>query len=343
VAEPLGAGPAYPDTGRATQWGLFTSGTTGAPKIAVHDLAGLTDAISIDFTASEPVVWATFYDTRRFGGLQMLLRALTGASTMMMTSPHEPMDDFIARLATSGLTHLAGTPSHWRSALRRPALTALTPRYVRLSGEIADQTLLDRLARVFPGAAVGHAYASTEAGVGFEVNDGLEGFPVEYLTRPGPVELRVRDGSLRLRSRRTAHFYLGGDRGPVADRDGFVDSGDLVEQRGERLYFVGRATGVINVGGLKVHPEEVEAVINRCPGVQMSLVKSRPSPITGALVVAEAVLSEPSATTEAAQAIRRDIIETCRSALAAYKVPASIRFVDELPMTAGGKAARRHA
>jgi len=338
-----GAGPAYEAAGLETQWALFTSGTTGAPKIAVHDLAGLTDAIKIDFSLTDPIVWATFYDTRRFGGLQMLLRALTGGHSMMMTLPSEPMDDFIARLAPSGLTHLAGTPSHWRSALRRKAQDILTPRYVRLSGEIADQSVLDSLARAFPGAAIGHAYASTEAGVGFEVNDGLAGFPVDYLERRAPVELQVRDGSLRLRSGRAAHLYLGDDSRGVVDADGFVDSGDLIEQRGDRLYFAGRANGVINVGGLKVHPEEVEAVINQCPAVQISLVKSRRSPITGALVAAEVVLADPDVDTEQAQAVRQAILEACRGALAAYKVPTSIRFVDDLPITASGKLERRHA
>jgi len=338
-----GAGPAYETAGLETQWALFTSGTTGAPKIAVHDLAGLTDAITVDFNLTDPIVWATFYDTRRFGGLQMLLRALTGGHSMMMTSPSEPMDDFIARLAPSGLTHLAGTPSHWRSALRRKAQDLLRPRYVRLSGEIADQSVLDSLARAFPGAAIGHAYASTEAGVRFEVNDGLAGFPAAYLNRAGPVQLQVREGSLRLRSPRAAHLYLGDESRAVADADGFVDSGDLIEQRGDRLYFAGRANGVINVGGLKVHPEEVEAVINQCPAVQISLVKSRNSPITGALVAAEVVLANPDADGEQTKAVRQSILVACRSALAAHKVPTSIRFVDDLPITASGKLERRHA
>ena len=77
----------------------------------------------------------------------------------------------------------------------------------------------------------------------------------------------------------------------LADDDGFVDTGDIVERRGERYYFVGRRGGIINVGGLKVHPEEVEAVINRHPQVRMSLVRPKRSPITGAIVVADVVLN----------------------------------------------------
>ena len=65
----------------------------------------------------------------------------------------------------------------------------------------------------------------------------------------------------------------------------------MVELRGDRYYFVGRRGGIINIGGLKVHPEEIEAVINRHRAVRMSRAKSRRSPITGSIVVADVVLA----------------------------------------------------
>ena len=102
------------------------------------------------------------------------------------------------------------------------------------------------------------------------------------------MELKVEDGSLRIRSPRTALRYLGGESLPSAD--GFVDTGDLVELRDGRYYFAGRRDGMINVGGAKVHPEEVEAVLNRHPQVRMALVKARKNPFTGAVVVADVVL-----------------------------------------------------
>ena len=331
--------------GRTTEWALFTSGTTGPPKMVVHTLAGLTGAIaSAPEREGARFVWATFYDIRRYGGLQMLLRALTGGHAMQLTGPDEPMAAFLPRLATAGVTHLAGTPSHWRGALMHTGLERLSPSYVRLSGEIADQPLLDRLAARFPGAVVSHAYASTEAGVGFEVNDGMEGFPAAYLDRTGPVEMRVEAGTLRLRSSRTARAYLGLKPPVLADASGFVDTGDLVEQRGERFYFMGRASGVINVGGLKVHPAEVEAVLNRCEGVRMALVKSRRNPIVGAIVAAEVVLADPAqGLGEAGRETRARILDHCRAHLAAHKVPASIVFKDELPISPGGKVERRDA
>ena len=160
-----------------------------------------------------------------------------------------------------------------------PAARAIAPRYVRLSGEIADQAILDNLRGAYPRAAIAHAFASTEAGVGFEVDDGRAGFPASLIGRAdGDVEMKVEDGSLRIRSARTAVALSRASRRSLTDEDGFVDTGDMVELRGDRYYFVGRRGGIINVGGLKVHPEEVEAVINRHPDVQMSLVRGAPQP-----------------------------------------------------------------
>jgi acyl-coenzyme A synthetase/AMP-(fatty) acid ligase len=322
---------------RRSEWVMFTSGTTGRPKMVVHSLYGLTGAIKPG-DADDPPIWGTFYDIRRYGGLQMLLRALLGGGSMILSRPDESAGAFLTRLGERGVTHLSATPSHWRKALMSPAIWRVAPRYLRLSGEIADQAVLDNLKAAFPGVPIGHAYASTEAGVGFEVNDGLEGFPADFIGRPGAaVEMKVEDGSLRLRSQRTATGYVGAVAETLADADGFVDTGDLVERRGDRFYFVGRRSGVINVGGLKIHPEEVEAVINRHPGVRMSLVKGRRSPITGAIVVAEVVAEGWDET------LKDEILSDCRAALPPFKVPTSIRFVEQLTVTAGGKLERRVA
>ena len=215
--------------------------------------------------------------------------------------------------------------------------------YVRLSGEIADQAVLDGLSRAFPAASIGHAYASTEAGVGFAVNDGREGFPSDIIgvNRDG-VEMKVEDGSLRIRSRRTAHAYIGRNAAELTDRDGFVDTGDMVERRGDRYHFVGRRGGIINIGGLKVHPEEIEAVVNRQPEVRMSRAKSRRSPITGSIVVVDVILAD-DADAERGDEIRKAILADCKASLAPHKVPAVIKFVAALDITAAGKLARHDA
>jgi acyl-coenzyme A synthetase/AMP-(fatty) acid ligase len=217
------------------------------------------------------------------------------------------------------------------------------PRYVRLSGEIADQAVLDGLAKAFPQASIGHAYASTEAGVGFAVNDGLEGFAAEMIgwNRDG-VEIKIEDGSLRIRSKRAAHAYVGRNASALTDKDGFVDTGDMVELRGDRYHFVGRRGGIINIGGLKVHPEEIEAVINRHGHVRMSRARSRRSPITGSIVVADVVLAD-GCDKSRSDDIRNEIVADCRASLASHKVPAVIRFVEALDVTPAGKLARSDA
>jgi acyl-coenzyme A synthetase/AMP-(fatty) acid ligase len=325
-----------------TEWVLLTSGTTGVPKMVAHSLAGLTGAFAAK-KHDPDTVWGTFYDIRRYGGLQIFLRAVLGGSPLVLSSAGEPVTDHLDRLAEHGVTHLLGTPTHWRRALMSPSIRKISPRYVRLSGEIADQAILDGLCSTFPNATVSHAFASTEAGVAFEVSDALAGFPKSYVeqARDG-VEMKVEDGSLRIRSPRTASRYVGSDA-VLADKDGFVDNGDMVELHGDRYIFAGRRGGIINIGGLKVHPEEIEAVINRHPQVRMSLVRPKRSPITGSIVIADVVLKSGCETAGGElDRVKGDILELCRDALPRHKVPASISFVPALDVAATGKLARRY-
>ncbi len=347
VACSLKLAPGAPDRQARlrTEWILMTSGTTGAPKMVVHTLASLAGAMMARGTPVGPALWSTYYDIRRYGGLQILLRATLGGGSLVLSSAGEAMSDFLQRAGARGVTHILGTPTHWRSALMSPAAHALKPQYVRLSGEIADQSILDHLRSFYPQAKIVHAFASTEAGVGFEVGDGRAGFPASLVGQTGAnVDMKVVDGSLRIRSSRTAARYLGDQSEVLVDAGGYVDTGDMVELRGDRYFFVGRRGGIINVGGLKIHPEEVEAVINAHPGVRVSLVRARKNPITGALVVADVVLnSPPDETKGGAQALQREILEHCRASLPRHKVPAVVNFVVSLAMAASGKIARRNA
>ena len=342
ISGDLQSGTRTPAT-RASEWVMLPSGTTGAPKMVTHTLEALTGAIK---ATNEAATWSTFYDIRRYGGLQIFLRAVLGGASLILSDAEESLTDFLRRLGRDGVTHLTGTPSHWRRALMSPAIDHIAPRYVRLSGEIADRAVLDSLKARFPGAAIGHAYASTEAGVGFEVTDGLEGFPASLVGGSGPVEMRIVEGCLQIRSPRAAsgyverHATLGGcvREGGAFKQDGFVDTGDMVELRDGRYYFVGRRGGVINVGGLKIHPEEVEAVINRHPAVRLSRVSGRRNPITGAIVVAEVMLEAGGDH----DTILAEILRECRASLRPFQVPAMVRVVAGLELSAGGKL-MRHA
>ena len=86
-----------------------------------------------------------------------------------------------------------------------------------------------------------------------------------------------------------------------------------------------------------MNPEEVEAALNAHDAVRMSLVKARKNPLTGAIVVADVVLREPD---RADEALKTDILDACRARLDRHKVPAMLRFVPNLALTAGGKLSR---
>jgi acyl-coenzyme A synthetase/AMP-(fatty) acid ligase len=332
---------------QSTEWVLLTSGTTGAPKLVSHSLTSLAGDMQNPNALGRDTIWSTFYDIRRYGGLQILLRALLSGGSLVMSDPEESIRDFLKRASASGVTHITGTPSHWRRVLMSGSAQLISPSYVRLSGEIADQPLLDNLRATYPMAAIVHAFASTEAGLAFEVTDGLAGFPERVVRQHNcDIEIMIEHGSLLIRSSQTATRYLNHDADPLRREDGFVDTQDMVELRDGRFYFIGRRGGIINVGGLKCHPEEIESIINRHPMVQMSLVKARKSPVLGAVVIADVVLNSDADLDPydvARESVSNEIMESCRRSLSAYKAPATIRIVASLDVAPSGKLQRPNA
>jgi acyl-CoA synthetase (AMP-forming)/AMP-acid ligase II len=323
-----------------TAWLMTTSGTTGLPKIVPHTLASLTRSVHRFGGDADPArdlpVWGLLYDPTRFAGLQVVLQALIGGGQLVAADTGAPLADQIALLADRGCTHLSATPTLWRRLMMVPGYDRLALRQVTLGGEIADQATLNALRAAFPAARLTHIYASTEAGVGFSVTDGLAGFPRAYLDRaPGNVRLDVRDGVLWLRPPVTA--LRPGLPGIAVDTQGFVCSGDRVALGDDRVHFLGRENGLINIGGVKVYPETVEAVLKTVPGVGLVQVSAKRSPVTGALVLAEVQLdagADPDAT-------RRLILETSRARLEREAVPAIIRFVEGFQTNAAGKLVRK--
>jgi acyl-CoA synthetase (AMP-forming)/AMP-acid ligase II len=183
-------------------------------------------------------------------------------------------------------------------------------------------------------------------GVCFSVNDGLAGFPATFLNDPNlPCDLRIgEDGELEIRSRRAMLGYLerqtstkasanAAENRPTSD---WFPTGDLVEQRADRVFFVGRKSETINVGGQKVYPADVEQCIGGVPGVQQVRVSGMPSSLTGQLVKAEV---EPVLGVDR-ETLRREILAACRGRLARHQSPASIEFVDHLPLSQSGKLSR---
>jgi acyl-coenzyme A synthetase/AMP-(fatty) acid ligase len=328
-----------------TEWVLLTSGTTGVPKMVRHTFETLTVNIRKPISTGKTIKWASFNDMRRFSGLQMFLHALLTDSTLLLKPVAMTVNEFLPVLAESSATHVSGTPTHWRKVLMFEDRHKLALEQITLVGEIADQPILDALKACFPKARITHIYGSTESGTGFSVHDIKAGFPADYVGKElKGLEIRVDKSMLSIRSNRSAHDYVGTSTVDLQDSDGFVETGDEVELRGDRYYFLGRRNGAVNIGGSRVHPEEVEALLNAEPSVAMSVVSAKKNPFTGSILVADVVLSNYMSTTETERTeLAAKLMASLRSKLEPYKVPARIRFVSELHLSAAGKLDRRSA
>ena len=334
----LASGVTQVRPGSATQWIMATSGTTGTPKLVAHSLASLTR--SHQRHGGSTFRWALLYDPCRFAGLQVSLQALIGGSTLL-AAPVDDIEACVEFLLREACTSISATPSMWRKLLLAQSASKLKLKHITLGGEIADSKILERLRATFSQAKITHIYASTEAGVGFSVRDGKAGFPVSYLDSvPGDsVELKIdHQGTLLIRGKEFKQSYIGQSQ-PLADAEGFVNTGDLLVVDGDRVRFLGRANGSINVGGQKVMPEEVEVVLRECAAVVDVRAYGKASPILGNIVAAEVVASGEADKAD----VQAQLIRLCQGKLAAFKRPATIRFVDKIGLTSAGKISRSMA
>ena len=319
-----------------TRWLLATSGTTSTPKLVTHSLESLSRSV-VKKPFQEQKVWGLLYDPARFAGLQVLLQAMIGGDQLVASDPRLSLSEQIAFFLQHGVNAISATPTLWRKILMTPGGNDLLLKQVTLGGEIADARTLKSLSSIFPDAHITHIYASTEAGVGFAVHDGCPGFPYGWL-RSGVkgAELSISSMStLMIRPNVLAQGYFD-NSASFYDEDGWIDTGDLVEVKSDRVLFNGRANGSVNIGGNKVMPEEVEMNILELDFVIGALVRSKSSSVAGSLLEAFVVLKGAVDRKTANFKIKSH----CREHLAAYKVPAFIRIVDDLPTTAAGKLAR---
>jgi len=285
--------------------------------------------------------WGLVYDPARFAGLQLVLQALLGGGVLVVP-PQEALASQIAFMAKHGVNSLSATPTLWRKILMTVGSERLPLMQATLGGEIADQPILDAIRHRFPSARVVHIYASTEAGVGFSVKDGQAGFPLRYL-EPGHlagIELRVgEDGRLFIKKAAAARLIWDG-ASRVASEGGFVDSGDVVRIVGERVMFLGRSSGSINVGGRKVMPETVEGVLLQHPAIAAAKVYAKRSSVMGNLVAADVCLRSDAAVPIDTADLRAELQASCRRRLANWEVPAFVRFVEDIAVTTNGKVRR---
>lgn len=315
-----------------SRWYLATSGTTGKPKWISHSLSSLSRAVKISASGAS-LRWALCYQPSRFAGLQVLLQSLLSGACLLDCSSGDAQQR-ITLMQQQHINAISATPSLWRQLLMTGQLSTLPLQQITLGGEIADQPLLDLLASEFPHARLLHIYASTEAGVGFAVADKRAGFPASWL--------KQRHSNLLLKIDANQHLWLKPPQQPdtqlasAVDSEGYLDSGDLVCIVQDRVVFLGRASGVINVGGNKVHPEQVEQVLLQHPAVRQAKVYAKASSVLGQLVIADIVID----TSTDSKVLQAQLLRHCQQQLERYQLPARFNIVSSLAINATGKLNR---
>jgi acyl-coenzyme A synthetase/AMP-(fatty) acid ligase len=318
---------------------LATSGTTGTPKLASYSLSTLLVTTKNDIKRGEEFTWGLTYDVNRFAGLQVYLQALASGSTLAVPSNAASMSEIIALFASSSVNCLSATPSFWRKLLMEPEHSRLSLKRITLGGEISNQSVLSALEQRYPSATIIHIYASTEAGVGFVVKDKKEGFPSSYLTSESNLvcQLKIIDGNLWIKSANGCAKFVKGDL--EINGEGFINTGDMVSLEKDRVLFLGRESGSINVGGNKVMPEKVESVLEQHSYVVMAKVFSKANPVLGSLVACEVVIDE-SAKELSSKEIKREVLSFCKEYLQSFEIPALLKVVESIETNATGKKVR---
>ena len=305
---------------------ILTTGTTGLPKAALYTWAHLLSQVR--FADNSPNRrWALLYPLNHFAGLQVLLHTTKNGLSLAIPKTRQ-FTDVLACLTRSEVDSVSATPTFWRMFTGQLTAGAeqLKVRQITLGGEPASADILRRLRELFPGARITQVFATTEIGSCFTVNDGLPGFPAEFLEAPiGNVQLRIKDGSLYIRSGMGMTGYVDGS--PAPDQDGdWIDTGDLVELRGNRVFFLGRKGEVINVGGVKVFPPSVEDHIRSIPGVSAVRVYGKPNPVTGQIVAADLEIEDGFDP----DSLLGNVRSACRLSLNRYEQPRELHIVNKL-------------
>ena len=321
---------------------ILTSGTTGLPKAARHTWASLSRPVRVGVGGTSPR-WLMTFRPHLYAGLQVVLQCLRNCGTLVTPTPDMGPAAVADLMRLARVEYASATPSYWRRLLMfaDPAVLGSVPFIqITLGGEVVDQQILDALRRTFPRARIAHIYATTEMGRCFSVTDGRSGFPARFLTEPTDdgVMLRIEDGELVVQSANAMEGY-DLDGALVALAGPSYPSGDLVEVVDDRVYFIGRRTDVINVGGNKVRPIEVERVLRAVSGVADVRVFGRRSSIAGELVACQVV---PMSGVDTAW-LKDTLVSFSLTQLSAYQRPRLIDFVPEIAMEDSGKVSRKSA
>lgn len=306
---------------------ILTSGTTGEPKCARYTWEDLFAQVS-EHPAPKDERWLLAYRLNHFAGLQMLVHVLHNGSTLVLAQSTRVAQS-LQTMQEFNVTHVSSTPTFWRYALATlPASGhALNLKHITLGSEPVSSSLLEQLQLTFPEARIVHIYASTEAGSCISVSDMRPGLPVSILQRDedADVQFKVVEDELHIRSAHGMRGYAGAGEVVNRNEEGWLATGDLVRIEGDRILFMGRRSETINVGGVKVHPLEVENVISALPGVKLARAFGQENPVVGQIVAVDVVIGADNVEGDVEDSIREACIKLTRHAR-----PRIINFVDTI-------------
>jgi Acyl-CoA synthetases (AMP-forming)/AMP-acid ligases II len=302
---------------------IYTSGTTGRPKKVVHTLDSLTRNVKVSEKFSDNV-WAYAYNSTHIAGVQVLFQAFYNRNPMVYVFSSS---DIYQELVKYEVTHISATPTFYRMVLPTLPAKVTTVRGATFGGEKFDPSLTGKIAQVFPNAKIRNIYASTEIGSLF-TSDG------DAFVIPKSLWDKVRfseDEELLV------HKDLLPQSSDFSLKDDWYYTGDIIESIGDgRFKFVSRKSEMINIGGYKVNPHEVEEAIKRVSGVKDAIVKPRINNITGNILMAEIVRGGSLEDKE----LKAIILQELNASLQSWKVPRIIKFVESIDQTRTGKKVR---
>lgn len=325
----------------------FSSGTTGDKKGVVlsHEtlLARITAANEgLRLSPNDRVLWAL--PMAHHFAVSIILYLWSGVTTVLAAG--HLGEDLVATAVAESATVFYGSPFHHR--MMAADVSAHRWQSLRLSVSTASPLTADVAAAFFKRheVTITQGLGIIEVGLPFLNLHSAKEKPLS-IGRPLPA-YRARIGSSECASGEAeGELFLSGPG--IADaylvpwqtrdaflHDGWFATGDIVRRDADGDYFIlGRVRSVINVGGLKCFPEEIEAVLDTHPGIQRSRVSGRPNESFGSIPVAEFIPADPASPPSTAELMRY-----CRPLLARYKMPVDFRVVDTIPLTASGKIRR---
>jgi long-chain acyl-CoA synthetase len=298
---------------------LFSSGSTGKSKGAVHDFSMLLEKFKVRRKRQRTITFL-LYD--HIGGVNTLLHTLSNQGTVI-TVRSRTADDVLAAIAKHRAEVLPTSPTFINmillsEAYQRHDLSSL--RLVTYGTEPMLESTLARFHAVLPHVTLQQTYGLSEVGIlrsksrdwcSLWLKVGGEGFAT-----------RVVDGILHIKATSAMLGYL--EHPSPFTEDGWFVTGDAVEVDGEWLRILGRTSELINVGGEKVYPAEIESVLETMPNVAEAGVYGEKHALVGQIVCADVMLAAP----EELRAFQRRLRAWCKTRLAPFKVPAKVRLVD---------------